>query len=71
VVVTEAGAEIHFLAVSGRSYSILYRSSLGSGAWLKLVDVPVSFTAQPQMVLDPAAMGSTHRYYRLVTPAQP
>jgi hypothetical protein len=71
VVVTEAGAEIHFLAASGRSYSILYRSSLGSGAWLKLVDVPVSFTAQPQMVLDPAAMGSTHRYYRLVTPAQP
>ncbi len=59
---------IHFQAVAGRTYTIQYRSSLGSGIWLKLVDVPAQGTSGPITITDPNVGASSERYYRLVSP---
>lgn len=62
---------LRFTAVAGESYTVLYRDTLASGAWLKLRDVP----AQPEggviEVHDPDASRVGARFYRLVTPELP
>jgi len=60
-------ATINFNAVAGHTYTIQYRSDIGSGLWLKLVDVPAQGASGPVTVNDPT-INSTPRYYRLVTP---
>jgi hypothetical protein len=64
-------AIIQFRAVAGRTYSVLYRSAVHSGAWQKLADVPAPATDQTITFFDPSAMTNSQRYYRLVTPALP
>ena len=65
--VNPGSAVIHFNAVAGHTYTIQYRSDLGAGLWLKLVDVPAQGSSGPLAINDPT-ITSAPRYYRLVTP---
>ena len=56
-------------AADGKSYSVLYATSLADAGWLKLSDIP-SGSARMVEVADANAQTGT-RFYRLVSPAQP
>jgi hypothetical protein len=56
-----------FGAVAGKAYTIQYRDSLTTGAWLKLSDVPAQPSASVLEIPDTNA-GGGGRYYRIVTP---
>jgi hypothetical protein len=58
-----------FNAISNRSYSVQYKSSLGDTAWLRLKDVPARPTNHAATVAD-NPQGVARRFYRVVTPAQ-
>lgn len=62
---------LHFSTATARAYSVQYRTSLSSGAWQKLSDVPLQTTAGPVSVTDVGVVGSTNRFYRVVTPIAP
>ena len=61
---------VTFTAQAGRTYTVQYRTSLASGAWIKLADVAAQVSAGTVSVPDPASVGETNRFYRIVTPAQ-
>lgn len=64
-------ARIQFLAVAGKTYTVLYQTNLTASPWIKLTNVaPQSMTGLVE-VSDPVAVGSTTRYYRLATPQLP
>jgi hypothetical protein len=65
--VTPGSGAIHFNAVAGHTYTIQYRTDIGSGLWIKLVDVPAQGSSGPITINDPT-ITSAARYYRLVTP---
>jgi len=65
------GVGLQFTAVAYRSYSILYKNTANSGAWLKLIDVPAQPGTQPIVVTDSSSLGQSQRFYRIVTPAAP
>jgi hypothetical protein len=69
----EAGgsSKIKFLAVAGKTYTVLYRSEATAGAWTKLIDIPAQTTSAEYTVLDPDAGAAGLRYYSLATPAVP
>jgi hypothetical protein len=69
-IVVTTPISLRFNAVSGESYTVQYRDSIGSGTWLNLTNVPPQASTGPVMVSDPA-MTSTSRFYRIITPAQP
>ena len=54
-------------AIAGKTYSLLYRNDLTTGAWQKLRDVSGTGAV---IITDPSPSPG-HRYYRIVTPAQP
>jgi len=62
-------ATIQFLALSNKTYSVQYNSSLSGSTWSKLVDVPARATNRIEVVIDSGP--SAQRHYRLVTPRQP
>ncbi len=66
--VTRSGATttLNLQAVPGKTYSILFRDDLSTGAWQKLQDV----TGSGAVNIPDQASGIHHRYYRIVTPAQ-
>jgi len=68
--VSAGSAAIHFNAIAGRTYSILYRGDLQTGSWLKLVDIPAQGSTGVVTVNDPT-IGAGPRFYRLVTPKLP
>jgi len=55
----------------GKSYSVLYRDSVGGGGWLKLKTLSPSATTAWTGVTDGPLSARSERYYRLVTPALP
>ena len=61
---------LEFLAVSNRSYSIVYRDSLGGTGWFRLLDLPAHPTNRLHQTLLPTTNVSS-RLYRLVTPSLP
>jgi hypothetical protein len=63
--------KIQFIAVSGKTYSVLYRDQVDSGIWQKLTDVPASATTGLIEVPDSGPAATGKRYYRLVTPQMP
>jgi len=65
----DGGARLQFLAVSNRTYTVLYRDSLFGGTWSKLADFPAQPTNGVITIRDP--IWRPGRYYRLVLPAQP
>lgn len=69
-VVTNGQAIIQFIAVAGKTYTLLGRDSLEAGEWTRLANVPAQAATGPVQLLDPAVPGE-HRFYRLITPAMP
>jgi len=65
-------ATVVFVAFAGKTYSVLRRDSLGSGAWIPIADVPATSTNRVVTVQDPTPLvtGRSQRFYRLVTPRQ-
>jgi len=63
-------AHLEFLAVSNRTYSILFRDDLADGQWSKLADVNARTTNHFETVIDPTP-ANRERYYRLATPKLP
>jgi hypothetical protein len=71
--VTLAGSSrvLHFTAIAGKTYSILFTPSLSAPVWIKAVDVPAQASTGPVSVPDPSANGSAIGFYRLATPKLP
>ena len=68
--VSAAGsATIEFLAVSNRTYTVLYTDDLGSNLWSNLTHVVARTNNQVTTVLDPTPTKA--RIYRLATPHRP
>ncbi|PYK98315.1 MAG: hypothetical protein DME19_13015 [Verrucomicrobia bacterium] len=68
---TGGSTTLQFVAVAGKTYSVLYRDDLSSGTWLKLTDVSAQGSTGAMTIGDPTSGSVTTRFYRLVTPAQP
>ena len=64
----EHPATLQFRGVAGRTYTVQYRDSLGTGLWQRLADVAAQPVSGPVTVVDPAADIAV-RFYRVVTPA--
>jgi len=56
-------------AVSNRTYSVQFSDSLAAGSWNSLARLAGRPTNRVETILDPG--WTTHRFYRLVHPAQP
>jgi hypothetical protein len=63
-----SAATLSFLAVSNRTYSVLYAPSLPAASWSILANVPARPTNHVETVEDPSP--GEIRYYRLATPIQ-
>jgi hypothetical protein len=61
---------IHFYGYGARSYTVQYRNTASSGAWVKLQSV-FPAASGPVEVVDTIPAGNEARFYRLVTPATP
>ena len=64
-------ANIRIVAAAGKSYTILYRDNLDTGAWLKLADIPAQAVTGEYEITDLSAGTAGKRFYRLVTPRVP
>jgi hypothetical protein len=69
--VDSESTRLTFMAVQGRSYSVLFRDSLAVGAWAKLADIAAGDNPRMVVVTDSAFAATPARFYRLVTPAAP
>jgi len=71
VVTVTGGANpvLRFTTQAARSYSVLARERLDTGAWFKVLDVPAG--AGGQMVEVPLLGEDDTRYFQVVTPAVP
>jgi hypothetical protein len=72
VAATGAGGAqvITFNAQADRTYTVLYRTNLTSGTWLKVADVSTAPNAASVNVTDSGSVGERSRFYRITTPAQ-
>jgi hypothetical protein len=61
-------ANISFIAVSNRTYTVLYSDGLNPPQWQKLSDVVARTSSRTEVVAD--LFNNTNRYYRLVIPIQ-
>ena len=68
----EGGACIvQFYADAGKTYAVLYGSTLPTSAWSKLADVPAQAVGGLVRVPDATIASAPQRFYRVVTPAPP
>ena len=61
------GVILKFNAVTNRAYTIQYRTFVDTGTWLKLADIPASFTTNRLVSITNAPVGINQRIYRLST----
>ncbi len=67
----EAGSVIlQFMAISNRSYTVLYKNSLASVSWSKLLDVSPQ-PANRMVEITNSLSTNSSKFYRLATPMQP
>lgn len=59
----------NFFAVSNKTYTVQYRNSFSTGAWLRLQDVPAAATNRVLNVTNTS--GNATRFYQVVTPLAP
>jgi hypothetical protein len=62
---------LRFLAVEGKTYTLLYRDAAEGGAWQRLADLGAQPTTHIVTVPDPTAETVLQRFYRLATPVLP
>jgi hypothetical protein len=60
-----------FNGVAGSSYTVQYKDSLASPAWIKMADLAAQTNTGPRQVTDPTLHANPSRYYRVVSPIQP
>ncbi|MBI3416366.1 MAG: lamin tail domain-containing protein [Verrucomicrobia bacterium] len=60
-----------FAAAAGKSYSVQFRGDLNTGVWEKLFDIEAPATPSVIEREDTALIGTSVRFYRLVTPRAP
>lgn len=70
ITATGGARTLSFIAVSNRTYSVLFREDVSATGWAKLIDVPARTTNRLERISDSLPAGPT-RFYRLVTPALP
>ena len=66
---TNATVLLGFDAESNKTYTVQRREAFDSSEWSKLIDVVGRTNRQAETVIDP--IGTTNRFYRVVTPRQP
>ena len=71
IVINGGARDIRFQAIGGKSYSLLYRDSLVTGAWAKLKNGSLPPGPSLPLTLTDNSPATGGRYYRIVTPAQP
>ena len=64
---SESSTSLTVNAIAGKSYSVYYCDDLAAGGWQKLKDLSGAGSID---ITDPAP-APRHRYYRIITPAQP
>ena len=64
-----SGTTVEFLAISNRTYSVQYSTTVNAPTWLKLIDVSAHPTNRVERLPDPS--GDPSRYYRLISPQTP
>jgi hypothetical protein len=65
-----SSVRLTFMAVAGRSYTLLQREDVAAGPWSKVTDLPAQATNRlVELLLPPAS--TPKRFYRLATPEQP
>lgn len=64
------GVELRFTAGANRSYSVWWRRSANSGAWIKLADIPAEPLTRVVTVPHVDPLEAT-RFCRLVSPVMP
>jgi hypothetical protein len=57
-----------FSAVSNRTYTVQYRTSLSTGSWSFLTTIPAAPTTQTRTVSDIGGGTGAQRFYRIATP---
>ena len=65
-----AEGSFQFLAMSNRTYSVLFAPSLSAAAWEKMRDVETQSSNRVETLTDPSAEVG-QRFYRVVTPRWP
>ncbi|HWI59505.1 MAG TPA: hypothetical protein VNZ22_19915, partial [Bacillota bacterium] len=70
VQVSGSNRTISFTAVAGKTYTILYKTSLEDTLWQRLTNVAAQSVSGPVNIPE-AASGTPTRFYRLVTPQLP
>ena len=71
IVINGGARDIRFQAIGGKSYTLLYRDSLVTGAWAKLKNGSLPPGPSLPLTLTDNSPATGGRYYRIVTPAQP
>lgn len=61
---------VTFVALAGHSYTVRYKNDLTAPAWTKLQDISPPPADVEVTVTDTPIVGTTHRFYQVVTPAQ-
>ena len=62
---------VRFTAIAGKSYTVRYKNDLTATMWTKLLDVSAQGSDTLLDVTDPGSAAQPHRFYQVVTPAQP
>ena len=63
-----ASSRIRFLAVAGKTYTILYRDKVDIGPWLKLTNVSAQPSTGEIEIMDTDGSTNATRFYRLAAP---
>ena len=64
------GFNFYFMAVSNRTYTVLFAPSLSATAWERLVDIEAQPSNRIETVTDPLTPQS-QQFYRVITPRMP
>ena len=65
----QSGTLLRFMAVSNRTYSVLYRDTMNTVPWVVLTNVAQRLTNRVETISDPRSADG--RFYRLSTPSLP
>ena len=65
------GTVLTFVAVSNRTYSIVYRTNVTSGSWLRLIDIAPPVLTNRSISISNNVGSEAERIYRLVVPKLP
>jgi hypothetical protein len=63
--------KLRFPGTAYSSYTIQYKSALGTGGWTRLVNLPAQSTSGLREAVDASPPAGTNRFYRVVCPQQP